>query len=113
MKVPFVSFLPLEEELKNELHAAFERVLKNSWYIDGKEDRAFEEAFAAYCDCRYCIGVGNGLDALMLILKLYRLFYHLNTHQAYLHLRCLRGCSSFPLRNGYVRHIRCSYQARK
>jgi len=69
MNVPFVSFKPLEKELDSQLHAAFERVLENSWYIGGKEDEAFEEAFAAYCDSKYCIGVGNGLDALLLVLK--------------------------------------------
>lgn len=73
MKVPFVSFLPLEEELNTELRGAFERVLKNSWYIDGKEDAAFEEAFGKYCNSSYCIGVGNGLDALMLILKAFNI----------------------------------------
>ncbi len=56
-------------ELHDELHAAFDRVLANSWYIDGKEDAAFENAFATYCERRYAIGVGNGLDALMLSLK--------------------------------------------
>lgn len=69
MKVPFVSFKPLEKELNSQLHDAFERVLANSWYIDGREDKAFEEAFAAYCNSTYCIGVGNGLDALMLALR--------------------------------------------
>lgn len=69
MKVPFVSFVPLEEELSGELHDAFERVLQNSWYIDGMERRQFEEEFAAYCGVKYCIGCGNGLDALFLILK--------------------------------------------
>lgn len=69
MNVPFVSFKPLEQELDTQLRAAFDRVLTNSWYIDGKEDKAFEEAFAAYCDSKYCIGCGNGLDALMLVLK--------------------------------------------
>ena len=69
MKVPFVSFRPMEKELDSELRNAFERVLKNSWYIEGKEDEAFEKAFAAYCGTKYCIGVGNGLDALMLVLK--------------------------------------------
>ncbi len=69
MKVPFVSFLPIEKELDKELRNAFERVYKNSWYILGKEDEAFEKAFAKYCDAKYCIGVGNGLDALMLSLK--------------------------------------------
>lgn len=69
MNVPFVTFRPLEKELDTELHAAFERVLANSWYIDGKEDKAFEAAFAAYCHSAHCVGVGNGLDALMLVLK--------------------------------------------
>ena len=69
MNVPFVSFKPLEKELDSQLRSAFERVYTASWYIDGKEDKAFEEAFAAYCDSKYCIGNGNGLDALMLALK--------------------------------------------
>ena len=69
MNVPFVSFKPLEAELDKQLRDAFDRVLSNSWYIDGNEDKAFEEAFAAYCNTKYCIGNGNGLDALMLSLK--------------------------------------------
>ena len=69
MKVPFVSFLPLERELDTELRASFDRVYARSWYIEGQEDEAFEQAFAAYCGVRHCVGVGNGLDALMLILK--------------------------------------------
>ena len=69
MKVPFVSFLPLERELDTELRASFDRVFARSWYIEGQEDEAFEQAFAAYCGVRHCVGVGNGLDALMLILK--------------------------------------------
>lgn len=69
MNVPFVSFKPLEKELDSQLRAAFERVYENSWYIDGNEDKAFETAFAAYCNTDYCVGVGNGLDALMLVLR--------------------------------------------
>ncbi len=69
MNVPFVSFLPMEQELKQDLNAAFERVLGRSWYIDGVEDKAFEQAFAEYCGVNYCVGCGNGLDALMLALK--------------------------------------------
>ena len=68
-KVPFASFRPMETELGQELRAAFDRVLERSWYIGGPEDQAFEKMFAAYCGSAYCIGVGNGLDALMLILK--------------------------------------------
>ena len=67
--VPFVSFRPMERELDADLRAAFARVLDNSWYIEGKEDAAFEAAFADYCGAKYCVGCGNGLDALVLILK--------------------------------------------
>ena len=69
MRVPFVSFKPLEKELDSQLRGAFERVFENSWYIDGNEDKAFEKAFAEYCHSEYCVGVGNGLDALLLVLK--------------------------------------------
>lgn len=69
MNVPFVSFRPLEKELDAPLREAFDRVLKRSWYIGGEEDAAFESAFAAFCKSKYCVGVGNGLDALMLVLK--------------------------------------------
>ena len=69
MKVPFVSFLPMERELDTEIRNAFNRVFARSWYIEGAEDEAFEKAFANYIGTQYCIGVGNGLDALMLALK--------------------------------------------
>lgn len=69
MKVPFVSFLPMERELDTQLREAFSRVFERSWYIEGKEDEAFEAAFAKYCETDYCVGCGNGLDALLLSLK--------------------------------------------
>lgn len=69
MKVPFVSFRPMERELDADLRAAFDRVFARSWYIEGEDDKAFEQAFAQYCNMEYCIGVGNGLDALFLVLK--------------------------------------------
>ena len=69
MDVPFVSFKPMERELNQELRDAFDRVLRRSWYIEGEEDGRFEKAFAEYCGTEYCVGVGNGLDALMLSLK--------------------------------------------
>ena len=69
MKIPFVSFLPMEKELNRELRDAFDRVFTRSWYIEGEEDKAFEKAFAEYCGTKYCIGVGNGLNALMLSLR--------------------------------------------
>ena len=69
MNVPFVTFRPMEKKLEKELKGAFERVFDASWYIGGKEDTAFEEAFSAYCGTLYTAGTGNGLDALMLSLK--------------------------------------------
>lgn len=69
MTIPFVTFKPLEIELEKELRSAFERVFNRSWYIEGVEDEAFEKNFAKYCNTKYCVGVGNGLDALMLALK--------------------------------------------
>lgn len=69
MNIPFVSFKPLEKELDKEIRDAFERVYSRSWYIEGEENKNFEKEFASYCDSKYCIGVGNGLDALFLALK--------------------------------------------
>lgn len=69
MRIPFVSFIPMEKELNDELRGAFDRVFTRSWYIEGVEDETFEKAFAEYCGTKYCVGVGNGLDALMLALK--------------------------------------------
>ena len=69
MKVPFVTFYPMERELNKDIRDAFERVFERSWYIEGAEDEAFEKAFADYCGTKYCVGVGNGLDALMLSIK--------------------------------------------
>lgn len=71
MQVPFSSFHLLEEELGKKLNNAFFRVLANSWYILGEEEALFEKEYACYCGTEYCIGCGNGLDALMLILKAY------------------------------------------
>lgn len=69
MQVPFVTFKPLEKMLDKELRGAFERVYERSWYIDGEEDKQFEKNFSDYCGVNYCVGTGNGLDALMLSLK--------------------------------------------
>lgn len=69
MIVPFVSFRPMERELDADLRAAFDRVFARSWYIEGEEDKAFEQAFARYCHADHCVGVGNGLDSLFFVLK--------------------------------------------
>lgn len=57
----------ISESFEPELSETVVRVTRSGWYLQGEETRAFEEAFAGYCGTRYCIGVGNGLDALTLI----------------------------------------------
>ena len=62
----------ISESFEPELSETVVRVTRSGWYLQGEETRAFEEAFAGYCGTRYCIGVGNGLDALTLIFMAYR-----------------------------------------
>ena len=71
MKVPFLDFVQPYEELKTELDEAYSRFMRSAWYILGKEVEAFEKEFADYCGVKHCIGVGNGLEALHLILRAY------------------------------------------
>jgi dTDP-4-amino-4,6-dideoxygalactose transaminase len=69
--VPFLDLTAAYEELAEELDDAVHRVMASGRYILGEELESFEEAFAAYCGTRFCIGVSNGLDALRLILEAY------------------------------------------
>ncbi|MDQ6786000.1 MAG: DegT/DnrJ/EryC1/StrS family aminotransferase [Acidobacteriota bacterium] len=69
MKIPFLDLKAAYTELKDELDAASQRVLESGWYIGGGEVEAFEREFADYCGAKNCIGVGNGLEALHLILR--------------------------------------------
>jgi dTDP-4-amino-4,6-dideoxygalactose transaminase len=57
--------------MRGELIAAMTRVLDFGWYIQGEEVRAFERTFADYCGVPEIVGTGNGLDALVLILRAY------------------------------------------
>ena len=69
-----IAFLDLHAaylELKDDLDAAYHRVMDSGWFILGKEVEAFEREFAAYCEAAHCVGVGNGLEALHLILRAY------------------------------------------
>jgi dTDP-4-amino-4,6-dideoxygalactose transaminase len=69
--VPFLDLGQTYLEIKDELDAAYQRVMNSGWYILGEEVRAFEEEFATYCGTKHCVGVGNGLEALQLILRAY------------------------------------------
>ena len=69
--IPFVSFEKMHAEIRSQLDDKYNKVMNKNWFIQGDECKKFEEDFAAYCGAEYCIGCGNGLDALLLILKGY------------------------------------------
>lgn len=71
MSIPFLDLKSPHVELRDELREAFERVLDSGWYIQGNELKLFEKEFAEYCEVEHCVGVGNGLDALHLIIRAY------------------------------------------
>ena len=56
----------------DEISAAVQRVVNSGWYLQGNENKAFVEEYARYIGTRYCVGCGNGLDALTLILRAYK-----------------------------------------
>jgi dTDP-4-amino-4,6-dideoxygalactose transaminase len=68
-QIPFLDLKALYLEIKEDLDAAYFRVMKSGWYILGQEVESFEKEFARYCDVKHCVGVGNGLDALHLIIR--------------------------------------------
>ena len=55
-----------------QLSEAVNRVISSGWYILGNEVKNFEQQFAKYCGCEFCIGTGNGLDALTIIMLAYK-----------------------------------------
>lgn len=69
MNIPFSTFAPMHNEIKADMQAYFERVYDKSWFIDGEECRQFEKEFAEYCEAEYCVGCGNGLEGLYLLLR--------------------------------------------
>ncbi|NCC37708.1 MAG: erythromycin biosynthesis sensory transduction protein eryC1, partial [Chloroflexia bacterium] len=69
MTIPFLDLQAAYLELKDELDAAYQRVMASGWYILGPEVEAFENDFAAYCEAAHGIGVASGLDALHLALR--------------------------------------------
>jgi dTDP-4-amino-4,6-dideoxygalactose transaminase len=67
--IPFLEVGATYRELKAELDAAVHRVLESGWYLMGAELEAFEAEFAAFTGTPHCVGVANGLDALILALQ--------------------------------------------
>lgn len=71
MNINYTDFGRMHEPMKEELLQAYQEVFESQWFIQGKKLEQFEKQFAEYCGTNYCVGVGNGLDALRLILEAY------------------------------------------
>lgn len=72
-QIPFLDLKALHLELKEDIDAAYRRVVASGWFVLGPELEAFEAEFAEYCQAKHCLGVGNGLEALLLLLKAYEI----------------------------------------
>lgn len=69
---PFLDLKNINSQYRAELIEACTSVIDSGWYIQGKEYQAFEQEFANYCKAKHAIGVANGLDALILIIRAYK-----------------------------------------
>ena len=70
--IKFLDLKTINANYRDELVAACQRVIDSGFYINGTEVQEFEREFAAYCGTEYCIGLGNGLDALTLTLRAWK-----------------------------------------
>ena len=71
MKVDFLSLQDVTAMHGEEIREAARRVIDSGWYLQGKENEAFEQHYAKYIGTKYCIGCANGLDALIWIWRAY------------------------------------------
>ncbi|MGL5102059.1 MAG: DegT/DnrJ/EryC1/StrS family aminotransferase [Plesiomonas sp.] len=70
--INFLDLKAINNQYQQELKEACARVIDSGWYIMGNELAQFEAEFAAYCGTKHAIGVANGLDALMLVLRAWK-----------------------------------------
>jgi dTDP-4-amino-4,6-dideoxygalactose transaminase len=70
--IPFLDLKGINAQYREELIEACTSVIDSGWYIQGNKCKEFEKEFAGYCGTKYAIGVANGLDALILILRAYK-----------------------------------------
>lgn len=68
-QIPFLNVGATYTELQAELDEAVRRVLQSGWYLLGTELKSFEEDYARFTESQHCVGVANGLEALVLALK--------------------------------------------
>mgnify|MGYP006415383255 FL=1 len=70
--IPFLDLKKINAQYREELIGACTKVIDSGWYVQGNECIEFEKEFAQYCGTKYAVGVANGLDALILILRAYK-----------------------------------------
>lgn len=70
--IKFLDLQKINNLYKADFQAAFEQTLDSGWFLQGNNVKAFEESYAAYCGVKHAIGVANGLDALILIMRAYK-----------------------------------------
>ncbi len=69
MTIPFLSLKATNQVYEEQINEAIAEVIASGWYILGDRLKQFEADFAKYCGTKHCIGVANGLDALIILLK--------------------------------------------
>jgi len=69
--IKFLDLLEINKQYEADINKAFQGFFNSGWYVMGQYLKQFEEEYAHYCGTQYCIGVANGLDALILIFKAY------------------------------------------
>ena len=69
---PFLDLKAINAQYRDELVQAATNVIDSGWYIQGEQVGVFEREFADYCGTKHCIGVANGLDALILTLRAWK-----------------------------------------
>ena len=70
-QIPFLSLKDVTAKYADEIHEAVSRVVDSGWYLQGRENEQFESHYADYIGTKYCVGCGNGLDALIWIFRAY------------------------------------------
>ncbi|MTG98725.1 MULTISPECIES: DegT/DnrJ/EryC1/StrS family aminotransferase [Myroides] len=70
--IKFLDLQKINNLYKADFQQAFEQTLDSGWFLQGNNVKAFEESYAKYCGVKHAIGVANGLDALVLILRAYK-----------------------------------------
>jgi len=72
MTIPFLDLKKVNKQYRNELIRAITEVVDSGWYVRGDRVKTFEYEFSTYCGSTYCVGLGNGLDALSLALRAWK-----------------------------------------